>query len=173
MRRLSDSLPLTSVHDVNGDWLAWARDGQQLPPDLDGWRIWLFVGGRGSGKTRAGAEWVRALALGLWPALGLRAERIAIVAPNLVEARMVMIEGKSGLLAVHRAEERPVYEPTKRLITWPNGAIAQVFSADEPDSLRGPQFDAAWCDELAKWRYGEEAFAQLSLALRLGGTRAW
>lgn len=81
---------------------------------------------------------------------------------------MVMIEGKSGLLAIHPEDERPRYEPSKRLLTWPNGTIAQVFSADDPDSLRGPQFDAAWCDELAKWRYGEDTFTQLSLALRLG-----
>ena len=168
IKRLSQHSPLTVVRDLLRDWPCWARPGQQLPPQRDDWRIWLFIGGRGAGKTRAGAEWVKAQALGLWHPQGACAERIAIVAPNFDEARMVMIEGKSGLLSVHAHDERPLYEPSKRLVTWPNGAIAQVFSADDPDSLRGPQFDAAWCDELAKWRYGEEAFEQLSLALRLG-----
>ena len=81
--------------------------------------------------------------------------RIALVAPTFDEARMVMIEGPSGLLAVHAADERPKFEPSKRLVTWANGAVAQVFSAEEPDGLRGPQFDAAWCDELAKWKQAE------------------
>ena len=76
-----------------------------------------------------------------------------------------MIEGKSGLLAIHMEGERPHYEPSKRLITWPNGAIAQVFSADEPESLRGPQFDAAWCDELAKWRLGEAVWDMLAVGM--------
>ena len=106
-----------------------------LPPDGEDWRIWLVLGGRGAGKTRAGAEWVRARALNLWPGAGPRAERIAIVAPTFDEARLVMIEGKSGLLAVHGADERPRYEPSKRQITWANGAIAQIFSADEAISL--------------------------------------
>ncbi len=128
----------------------------------------LILGGRGAGKTRAGAEWVRAMALGLWPEAGPACGRIALIGPTFDEARLVMIEGKSGLLAIHADEERPRYEPSKRLLTWPNGALAQVFSADEPDSLRGPQFDAAWCDELAKWRQAEAAWAMLAFALRLG-----
>ena len=156
------------VQQLNRDWLCWARDGKQLPPDGDDWRSWLILGGRGAGKTRAGAEWVKARALGLWPGTGRRSERIAIVAPTFDEARLVMIEGKSGLLAIHADDERPVYEPSKRLITWPNGSVAQVFSADEPESLRGPQFDAAWCDELAKWKYADAAWDMLAFALRLG-----
>ena len=139
-----------------------------MPPDGEHWRSWLILGGRGAGKTRAGAEWVRARALGLWPETGPRAERIAIVAPTLGEARAVMIEGKSGLLAVHAADERPAYEPSKRQLTWANGTIAQVFSADAPESLRGPQFDAAWCDELAKWKYGGLVWDMLAFGLRLG-----
>ena len=155
---------------LNRDWRLWARAGKQLPPDAGGWRNWLILGGRGAGKTRAGAEWVRAMALGLWPELGPRCERIAILAPTFDEARLVMIEGKSGLLGVHMDDERPVYEPSKRLLTWPNGSIAQVFSADEPESLRGPQFDAAWCDEMAKWKYADAAYDMLAFALRLGET---
>jgi phage terminase large subunit-like protein len=126
------------------------------------------LGGRGAGKTRAGAEWVKALALGIFEPVIRKCSRIAIVAPTYDEARLVMIEGVSGVLSVHHDEERPKYEPSKRTITWKNGSIAQVFSAEEPDSLRGPQFDAAWCDELAKWKQAEEAWMNVQMALRLG-----
>jgi phage terminase large subunit-like protein len=126
------------------------------------------LGGRGAGKTRAGAEWVKALALGIYEPVIRRCSRIAIVAPTYDEARLVMIEGVSGVLSVHHAEERPKYEPSKRTLTWKNGSIAQIFSADEPDSLRGPQFDAAWCDELAKWKHADEAWMNVQMALRLG-----
>ena len=153
---------------LNRDWRMWGRLGKQLPPDDQDWRSWLILGGRGAGKTRAGAEWVKAQALGDWAPDQSHAERIAIIGPTLEQARAVMIEGKSGLLSIHMEGERPHYEPSKRLITWPNGAIAQVFSADEPESLRGPQFDAAWCDELAKWRLGEAVWDMLAFALRLG-----
>lgn len=156
------------MKECNRDWRYWGRPGQQLPPDGETWRTWLILGGRGAGKTRAGAEWVKARALGLWPATGRPAERIALVAPTYDEARLVMIEGKSGLLAIHGDDERPVYEPSKRQLTWPNGAIAQIFSADEPEGLRGPQFDAAWCDELAKWKYADQVWSMLAFALRLG-----
>ncbi len=123
------------------------------------------MGGRGSGKTRSGAEWVRAIACGEW---GETAKHIALIAPTHAEARMVMIEGQSGLLSVHADEDRPLYEPSKRTITWPNGSKAQVFSAEDYDGLRGPQFDAAWCDELAKWKHAEQAWNMLQFALRLG-----
>ncbi len=126
----------------------------------------MILGGRGAGKTRAGAEWVKAQALGRWAEPGAR--RIALVGPTLDEARRVMVEGVSGVLEVHAPDERPRYEPSKRLITWANGCVAEIFSADDPESLRGPQFDAAWCDELAKWRYGEAAWDMLAFALRLG-----
>jgi phage terminase large subunit-like protein len=148
---------------INRDWRMWGRLGKQLPPDDTDWRSWLILGGRGAGKTRAGSEWVKAQALGDWTDGAAQARRIAIVGPTLEQARSVMIEGKSGLLSVHMEAERPLYEPSKRLVTWPNGAIAQLFSADEPESLRGPQFDAAWCDELAKWRLGEAAWDMLTV----------
>lgn len=140
----------------------WGRLEKQIPPDDDNWRSWLVLGGRGAGKTRAGAEWVKAQALGDWTDGGHKA-RIAIVGPTLEQARSVMIEGKSGLLSIHMEAERPLYEPSKRLVTWHNGAIAQLFSADEPESLRGPQFDAAWCDELAKWRQAQAAWDMLTV----------
>ncbi len=156
-----------TVHGLNNDFRYWARP-DQLPPDGDHWHAWLVLGGRGSGKTRTGAEYVKSLATGLWHPPLAKAMRIAIVAPTFDEARMVMIEGESGLLAVHKDKERPKFEPSKRLVTWPNGAIAQVFTAEEPEGLRGPQFDAAWCDELAKWKHGEEVWSMLQFALRMG-----
>jgi phage terminase large subunit-like protein len=146
----------------------WARNDQK-PPIVENWRNWLILGGRGAGKTRAGAEWVKARATGQGIASGPLAKRIALVAPTFNEARMVMIEGVSGLLAIHDESWRPTFEPTKRLLTWPNGCVAQVFTAEEPDGLRGPQFDAAWCDELAKWRHAENVWNMLQFALRLGG----
>jgi phage terminase large subunit-like protein len=108
------------------------------------------------------------LALGVFEPVIRRCSRIAIVAPTYDEARLVMIEGESGLLSVHHDGERPKYEPSKRTVTWKNGSIAQVLSAEEPDSLRGPQFDAAWCDELAKWKQAENAWMNVQMALRLG-----
>ncbi len=94
-----------------------------------------------------------------------RAERIAIVAPTFAEARLVMIEGRSGLLAIHGEDERPRFEPSKRQLTWPNGCVAHVFSAEEPDGLRGPQFDAAWCDELAKWKHAGAVWDMLAVGM--------
>ena len=165
---LLKNLTVPETNGLNRDWRYWAREDKQLPPDGEDWRSWLILGGRGAGKTRAGAEWVRSRALGLWPETGPRSERIAIIGPTFDEARLVMIEGKSGLLGIHEDDERPVYEPSKRLLTWPNGSIAQVFSADDPEGLRGPQFDAAWCDELAKWKHDDAVWNMLAFALRLG-----
>jgi phage terminase large subunit-like protein len=156
------------VVELNNQWLYWARPEKQLPPQGIEFRNWLVLGGRGAGKTRAGAEWIKALALGIFEPVFRRCERIAIVAPTYAEARLVMIEGVSGLLSVHHDEERPRYEPSKRTLTWHNGSIAQIFSAEDPNSLRGPQFDAAWCDELAKWKHAEEAWMNIQMALRLG-----
>jgi phage terminase large subunit-like protein len=157
------------VADLLADWPPWARP-DQAPSDIwtRRWQHWLILGGRGSGKTRAGAEWVRAKVLGQdWA--GAKAGRVALVGGSLDEARAVMVEGISGLLAVHDGDEvRPDYEPSKRRLTWPNGAMAQLFSGEDPDSLRGPQFDAAWCDELAKWRYPQAAWDMLQFGLRLG-----
>ena len=153
------------------DWQLWARD-DQLPPLAtaggEAWRVWLILGGRGAGKTRAGAEWVRAKALGIPPVGERQASRIALVGETFADVRRVMIEGVSGLLAVHADDERPQYESSKLQLVWPNGTIAQIFSAESADSLRGPQFDAAWCDELAKWREPEAVWDMLQFGLRLG-----
>jgi len=131
------------------DFGYFAHDHQR-PPRLANsgqeWTTWLILGGRGAGKTRAGAQWVRDVATG-----DPRA-RIALVGETEHEVRSVMIEGVSGLLAVHRHDERPQWAPTTRRLAWSNGAVAEVFSAENHEALRGPQFSAAWCDELAKWR---------------------
>ncbi len=161
-------LSLRDLDRIFYDWPVWARD-DQLPPERgaggEAWRVWLILGGRGAGKTRAGAEWVRAKALGIECE---PAGRIALVGETLAEVRRVMIEGVSGLLAVHPAHERPAFEVSKMQLVWRNGAIAQAFSADDPDSLRGPQFAAAWCDEIAKWRLAEAVWDMLQFGLRLG-----
>ena len=168
-RGLRDLLEVMTPEErglVARSWPLTARD-DQLPPDFfdpgADWRVWLFIAGRGAGKTRAGAEWVRAEV-----ARAREPLRIALVAPTLHDARSVMVEGVSGLLAVHEGDERPEYEPSRRLLTWRNGCRAQIFSADEPGSLRGPQFHLAWCDEIARWQKGQEAWDMLMFALRLG-----
>ncbi|WP_407941829.1 DNA-packaging protein [Methylobrevis albus] len=148
------------------DWPTFARP-DQLPPEGD-WTVWLVLGGRGAGKTRTGAEWVRAQALGD-PAGGIAAAgRIALVGETYSDVRDVMVEGVSGLLAVHAAAERPLWQPSRRRLEWPNGAVAQVFSSEDPEGLRGPQFDVAWADELAKWRHAEATWDMLQFGLRLG-----
>ncbi|WP_442909837.1 TIGR02594 family protein [Hyphomicrobium sp.] len=143
------SLDPETLAFILSDWQLWARD-DQLPPATtaagEDWRVWLILGGRGAGKTRSGAEWVRAKALGIPPLGDTPARRIALVGETLGDVRRVMIEGVSGLLAIHREDERPALEVSKSQLVWPNGAVAQMFSAEDPDSLRGPQFDAAWCD---------------------------
>lgn len=147
-------------------WPFWARPNQLEPPgDWDGW---IILAGRGFGKTRTGAEWIRANVCGDTPLSGGRYGRIALIAETAADARDVMVEGESGLLAVHEKEQRPIYEPSKRRVTWPNGATATLYNATEPDQLRGPQHDLAWLDELAKWRYAQETFDMLQFGLRLG-----
>lgn len=142
------------------DWQHNARENQ-LPPKGD-WRVWLILAGRGFGKTRTGAETLRQ-----WVHQGL-CHRLALIAETEADVRQVMIEGSSGLLAVHPPAERPLYEPSKRVLSWPNGAIATCFSAEAYEQLRGPQFDGAWIDELAKFRDAEKVWDQLMFGLRLG-----
>lgn len=141
-------------------WQILGRAAQQ-PPEGD-WRTWLLMGGRGSGKTRAGAEWVHGLA-----SMSPQPLRFALVAETLADAREVMIDGMSGIWQIARFR-RPDFEITRRRLVWPNGSVAQIFSSEDPDSLRGPQFDYAWCDELAKWRHGQETWDMLQFGLRLG-----
>ncbi|MEO1015276.1 MAG: terminase family protein [Pseudomonadota bacterium] len=152
-----------------------ARADQQWPgfvpwhadePDSDSgdWSTWLLLGGRGAGKTRAGAEWIRHVA----GRRGAAPVRIALVAEAYADAREVMIEGPSGVGRIGPEDARPAFEASRRRLVWPNGSIGYCFSAEDPDGLRGHQFDAAWADELAKWRYPEETWSNLQLALRLG-----
>ena len=163
-------LPKEDIIRLWGEWQVWGHDHQLPPARLEGeaWRTWLILGGRGAGKTRAGAEWVRAKALGLSDTAEKPIERIALVGETMAAVRAVMIEGVSGILATATPDCVPVFEPSKRQITWPNGSIAQVFSAEEPEALRGPQFGAAWLDEICKWEHAERTWDMLQFALRLG-----
>jgi len=142
-------------------WAFTGRDEQQPPPG--DWRTWLIMGGRGSGKTRAGAEWVHAIA----SAGRVSDLRIALIAETLGDAREVMIDGISGIMRIARSR-RPEFEISRRRLVWPNGAVAQIFSSEDPESLRGPQFHFAWSDELAKWKHGQETWDMLQFGLRLG-----
>ena len=140
------------------DWLFWSRQ-EQRPPE-GAWRTWLFLGGRGAGKTRAGAEWVSAL--GRYG----HARRIALIGPTFHDVREVMIEGASGVRALPHT--RPDFEASRKRLVWANGAQAYCFSAEDPESLRGPQFDAAWADELCYWAYPDETMEALAHGMRLG-----
>ena len=149
------------------DWHSWARPEQQAPEG--DWNIWIYLAGRGAGKTRAAAEWVRETAK--YTNTGQR--RFALVARTAADVRDVLVEGESGIMNVTPPSERPLYEPSKRRLTWPNGNTATCFTADEPDSLRGPQFTHAWGDEVAAWRQtpdaaGMTAFDNLRVGTRLG-----
>lgn len=154
------------VEALRFDWPVWARLKQR--PPLHDWRTWLILGGRGAGKTRTGAEWLKGIATGDPHYAGDAAGRIALVGQSYEDARDVMVEGESGLLSVHAKAERPVWLPSRRELVWENGTIAKVFSSSDPEGLRGSQFGAAWCDELCKWRAPEKTWDMLQFALRLG-----
>ncbi len=142
------------------DWSAQARDKQRIPPG--DWTVWLILAGRGFGKTRAGAETVRQ-----WAESGLY-RRLALVAETEDEARVVMVEGQSGLLNICPPSQCPSYTLSRNDLVWPNGAKAMIYTAERYRKLRGPQFDGAWVDELAKFRNAQEVWDQLMFALRLG-----
>lgn len=162
---LLENIDERRAETINGFWRFWAR-GEQIAPrpeDAGDWTTWVFLGGRGAGKTRAGAEWVRELVA--------RADapiRIALVAETYADARHTMVEGISGIMNVGLPHERPRYFPSLRELRWPGGSRAQIFSSEDPEALRGPQFHFAWSDEVAKWRRGRETWDMLQLALRLG-----
>lgn len=158
------ALSPATAETILRDWEIWARD-QQLPPS-GAWSTWLLLAGRGFGKTRTGAEWIHQRVRD-----GI-ARRIALVSATAADVRDTMVEGPAGILATAHPSTRPRYEPSKRRLTWPNGATATTFSADEPERLRGPQHDTAWCDELAAWRYPDDAWDNLAFGLRLGDPRA-
>jgi phage terminase large subunit-like protein len=145
-------------------WDLIARDSQKLPFGdwPGGWQVWLILAGRGFGKTRTGAETIRQ-----W-VFQKNCRRLALVAESERDARQVMVEGVSGLLAVHPPHERPDFYPSRGELIWPNGAIATLFSAEAYERLRGPQFDGAWVDELAKFPHVEQVWDQLMFGLRLG-----
>ena len=157
---LADLLAAAELRGLNRDW-SWRAHAGQVPPQGD-WTTWLVLGGRGGGKTRAGAEWVADRAA--------EAGRIALVGQSLHDVREVMIEGPSGLRALprHANGGRPVWEASRRRLTWPNGAVALAFSAEDPEALRGPQFGAAWADEWCAWRRPATTLALLRMGLRLG-----
>lgn len=149
------------------DWSAWGRPEQQAPEG--DWNVWLVLAGRGFGKTRLASEWVREQAK--YTNTGQR--RFALVARTAADVRDVIVEGESGIINVSPPSEKPHYEPSKRRLTWPNGNTATLFTADEPDSLRGPQFTHAWGDEVAAWRQtpdaaGMTAWDNLRVGTRLG-----
>lgn len=158
---LRSSLTYEEVEKLAYLWEFWRRPNQ-APPDGLGvkYRVWMLVAGRGFGKTRTGAETTRSMIS--------RIPRIALVGPTAADVRDVMVEGESGLLSVFPASQRPIYEPSKRRVTFHNGAMATLYSAEEPDRLRGPQHGWAWVDEPASMTRGDEALSNLLLGLRLG-----
>jgi predicted phage terminase large subunit-like protein len=146
------------------DWEFNARP-KQLEGFIDrDWSYWLILAGRGFGKTRTGAEWVR-------DQVAHGARRIGIIAPTSADARDVIVEGESGILSVCAPDDMPLFEPTKRRLTWPNGAIATLYSAEEPERLRGPQHDAIWMDEIAGWANGNAETIQRTWDMAMFGLR--
>ena len=162
--RILSSLTPAEVEKLEYTWEFWARPDQLPPKEAQGggpWRTALWLAGRGYGKTRTGAEWVRAkIETGNFG-------RVALVGPTASDVRDVMVLGESGILNICPPWNRPVYQSTKRRIVWPNGAYAMLFSAEESDRLRGPQHDAAWCDELCAWK-NPATWDMLLFTLRLG-----
>jgi phage terminase large subunit-like protein len=162
--RIARSLNQQERNEWRFHWELQARPSQ-LPPSGD-WQTWFVLAGRGFGKTRAGAEWVRRIAEENSEA------RIALVSSSLSEARSVMVEGESGIIACCPPNRKPRFEASLRRLKFPNGAQAQLFSATEPEALRGPQFSHAWCDEIGKWPLSSNratrAWDNLLMGLRLG-----
>ncbi|MEM7667074.1 MAG: terminase family protein [Pseudomonadota bacterium] len=162
--RLIAALSTDERNEFGYIWEFFAREAQLAPPG--DWRVWLIMAGRGFGKTRAGAEWVRMIAESNSEA------RIALVTSSLSEARAVMVEGESGVIACCAPERRPLFEASLRRLRFPNGAQVQLYSSGEPESLRGPQHSHAWCDEIGKWPLAHDratrCWDNLLMGLRLG-----
>lgn len=155
---LSSLSPMV-IDEIRKCWPIWARDSQ-LPPQGSEWAYWLILAGRGFGKTKAGASWIIDEAR-QFPM------RIALVGSDPKDVRETMILGESGILASSPASFMPTYNPSLGKLTWPNGSIAQVFSSEDPESLRGPQFHSMWCDEICAWGYPQETWDMLLMCLRL------
>jgi phage terminase large subunit-like protein len=167
LRRIGSDFGVDMLRDIESCWSELSQPYQRTPAGE--WTTWLFVGGRGAGKTRAGAEWVRGLVLSSALKAGGRAERIALIGETLADVRDVMVNGESGLAGLNWGKgERARWVGSKRVVELPNGASAMAFSSEDPESLRGPQFSAAWCDELAKWKYPDATWDMLQFGLRLG-----
>ncbi|MEM0927816.1 MAG: terminase family protein [Pseudomonadota bacterium] len=145
---------------MNSSWSFLARPDQRAPAS-DQWTTWLVLGGRGAGKTRTGAEWIH-------QRVAAGAQRIALVAETYADGREVMVSGPSGIRATGYPAPPPRYEPSRRRLVWESGAVAHLFSAEDPEGLRGYQFDTAWSDELAKWPYPDDTWSNLQMGLRLG-----
>ena len=154
--------------ELKHTWPFWART-EQLPPE-GSWNTWVILAGRGFGKTRSGAEWIR-------EQVKQGRKRLAFVAPTNSDIRKVMVEGESGVMNISWEGDKtyrggkmgkPEWSPTNRQIKWENGATVDAFSAEDPERLRGPQFEAAWCDELAAWNNQQAAWDMLQFCLRLG-----
>ncbi|MEM9284844.1 MAG: terminase family protein, partial [Pseudomonadota bacterium] len=145
---------------MNSSWSFLARPDQRAPAS-DQWTTWLVLGGRGAGKTRTGAEWIH-------QRVAAGAQRIALVAETYADGREVMVSGPSGIRATGYPAPPPRYEPSRRRLVWDSGAVAHLFSAEDPEGLRGYQFDTAWSDELAKWPYPDDTWSNLQMGLRLG-----
>jgi phage terminase large subunit-like protein len=165
-------LKLDDTDYLEYSWPFWGRPSQ-LPPEGD-WHIWLLLGGRGLGKTRTGAEWIRSIMCGPTPLAPGLCRHVALVGETAADVRKVMVgsglaesEG-AGILQVHPAAFRPVYNPSNKRLTWPNGAIATLYNATQPEELRGPSHGAAWADELCKWTYLQDTWDNLEFGLRLG-----
>lgn len=159
-REIISELSEEDAQSLLWEWSFWARPNQLAPPG--DWRVWLVLSGRGFGKTRMGAEWLRSLAETMPGA------RFALIGQTAADVRDVMIRGESGLLAVSPPWFRPIYNTSLRLVQWPNGAEAHTYSGDSPDQLRGPQHHGVWADEPAKWSYLTEAWDNMEMGLRLG-----
>jgi len=162
---------LRSLTDEQVRWLPylfefWALE-HQLPPEGD-WRSWVILGGRGAGKTRAGAEWVRSMVEGSRPRDPGQAGKVGLIGETMEQAREVMVFGESGILACSPPDRMPKWIAGRQMLVWPNGAEARLFSAFDPERLRGPQFDAVWADELAKWPKAQDTWDMMQFALRLG-----
>jgi predicted phage terminase large subunit-like protein len=155
LRPLSDR----DIAVLQWEWKLWARPSQRPPEDPD-WVWWLLLAGRGAGKTRTGAEWIRQMKDVASP--------LALVGATASDVRDVMVRGPAGLLAISPPWDYPEYQPSQRRIVWPNGAVGMLFSAEEPDRLRGPQHAACWADEAASWAYPDDTWSNLEFGLRVG-----
>ncbi len=161
-----DELDATALQQLKLDWPTWARLKQR--PPLSDWRTWLILGGRGSGKTRTGAEWLKGVALADPHYPGSSGGRVALIGTSYEDMRDVMVEGESGILAVHSKSDRPQWISSRRELIWPNGTIGKLFSSANPEGLRGNQFGASWSDEICKWSNLEQTWDMLQFCLRLG-----